>query len=440
MADQQDSPGSRANQPTKLEDLKGIRFDHAFYVSIALKAAADLRIALKIDEGVFRRIAPSAWQDPRPAFIYRVLDELQKAGLCINEWFEKLEDDSTPDPADHETRLYHQWLLDEQNFRARKLTEVLVDLVCFSATNEPRYYRDYLQLRELDATVRSLNDQEEFFGFRRRNSEYIADLTMRSIIAGEEKLDPSKRWYLEEPGLFQERWRTRGVRFSSFRKRYIRSLELALPNERAALGQTYMHVYGSISGDIHFTPQETSWDFDPETVYVGFNRVGLLCYAILIRCQDLLGVIPEGINAWLRHIHDENKGPAEIVGELKQEKAEVGDYVWADGHICEVMDIVRSKVGYVSYLLRYAERPPIPEIKEDWYRGLRIPLVAERSFVEGALRELQSDPRFRDMGDAKQRERLDQAIAILWRAQNKAKLQGNTKTQITSIRAIKLPD
>src|SRR5262249_8217657 len=165
VADQEDSPPTK--QPTKLGELKGIQFDHALYISIALKATSELRAGLKIEEVAFRKIATSAWHDPRPAFIYRVLDEVQKAGLCINEWYEKLKDDSIPDPADHETRLTHQWLLDEQNFRARKLTEVLLDLICFSATNEPEYYRDYLQLRTLDTTVRSLIDQEEFFGFRR---------------------------------------------------------------------------------------------------------------------------------------------------------------------------------------------------------------------------------------------------------------------------------
>ena len=219
---------------TKVDDPKGIQLDHDIYVSIALKAVPELRTALKIEETTFRRMALSAWPDPRPAFIYRVLDEVQKAGICIHEWFKKLKDDSTPDLADHKTRLTFQWLLDEQSFRARRLTEMLVDLICFSATNKPEYYRDYLQLHELNTMCRSLTDQEKFFGFRRRNSEYTADLTAREIIAGEAKLDVSKRWYVDKQGPFQEEWKTRGVKFSSFRKRYIRSLELALPTELGA--------------------------------------------------------------------------------------------------------------------------------------------------------------------------------------------------------------
>ena len=413
----------------KVDDPKGIKFGHDFYRSIAIEAATDLRNALNIDEVRFRRMAPSAWQDPRPAFIYRVLDEVQKAGICIHDWYETLKDQESPlNPADHMTRLVSQWLLDEQNFRARKLTEVLVDLICFSATNEAEYYRDYLQLHELDPTVRSLIDQDEFFGFRRRNSEYSVDWAVKDIIAGEAKLDVSKRWYLENPVPFQQKWKTRGVKFSSFRQRYIRSLELALPNELGALGKTYIHAYGSMSSNVHFTPQETSWKFDPEAVYLGFNRVGLLCFAILIRCQHLLGVVPDGPNAQLRKIHDENTGPAEIVGELKQEKAEVGDFVWAHGYICEVMEIRRSKLGYVNYLLRYIERPPIPEIREDWFAGFEIRLVATRSAAEKTLRRLQTDPNidektrshFRDTRVEKQKELLDQAVVILWRSVQQA--------------------
>jgi len=419
-----------------VDDSKDIQFDHDFYCSIAFKAAPELRNALKVDEVAFRRMAPSAWHDPRPAFIYRVLDEVQKAGICIHDWFETLKDnDPAANPGDHMTRLTHQWLLDEQNFRARKLTEVLVDLICFSSTNEPEYYRDYLCLRELDATVRSLIDQDKFFGFRRRNSEYSVDWAVKDIIAGEAKLDVSKRWYLKHPGPFQERWKTRGVEFSSFRQRYIRGLELALPNELGALGKTYVHAYGSMSSDVHFTPQETSWNFDPDAVYLGFNRVGLLCFAILIRCQYLSDLVPDGSNAQLRRIHDENTGPAEIIGQLKQEKAAVGDFVWANGDICEVIEIRRSELGYVRYLLRYIERPPIPEITEDWFAGFEIHLVAKRSAAEKTLRRLQTDPNideqtrvhFRNMEGNRYKELLDQAVAILWRSLQQTKREGTRR-------------
>jgi hypothetical protein len=69
-------PTSGGSQKKTLADLKGIDFDYGFYCSIAFKAAVELRTALKIDEVTFRKIDLSAWPDPRPAFIYRVLDEI----------------------------------------------------------------------------------------------------------------------------------------------------------------------------------------------------------------------------------------------------------------------------------------------------------------------------------------------------------------------------
>jgi hypothetical protein len=129
-----------------------------FYTTIALQAAEDLREALPMDEDSFRRIAPAAWKDPRPAFIYRVLDEVQKAGVSIKDWSEKLgQSERRPEHSDHLICMVTQWQQDEQSFRAPKLREILVDLICFSQTNEAGYYRDYLRFKELEVTVRSLN-------------------------------------------------------------------------------------------------------------------------------------------------------------------------------------------------------------------------------------------------------------------------------------------
>ena len=292
-----------------------------FYITVAIKAADDLRNALRLDETQFRRITPALWQDPRPAFIYSVLDEVQKAGISIMDWSQKLsETDRKPEHTDHLIRLVTRWQQDEQSFRARKLAEILVDLICFSATNEPDYYRDYLWLKEFDSTVRSLNDQHEFFGFKRRNTEYGLQWRERDIKQAENKrIDVSKRWYLRrKQAAFQNEWKTSGVPFSSFRQRYIRILDLALPNELAAIGKSYIHAYG-MSADIHFTPHDSSSAFNEDDVYLGVHRVGLLCYAILIRCQKLLDLVLEGVNATIRKMHDENVGPATLVAQLKQE-------------------------------------------------------------------------------------------------------------------------
>jgi hypothetical protein len=411
-----------------MPEPKDFRFGCEFYQNVALKAAEDLRQRLKINEESFRRIGPSAWSDPRPAFIYRILDEVQKAGIAIKDWSEELEKTEVgPEVTDHIIRLVTQWQQDEQSFRARKLSEILIDLICFSQTNEPESYRDYLRLTELDSTVRSLRDQEEFFGFRRRNTEHYVDWIERDIREAEKNgLDISKRWYLKETTSFQDKWKTAGVRFSSFRQRYIHILDIAMPQELTIIGKSYVHAY-NMSSDVHFTPYDTSSDFDPDDVYIGIDRVGLLCYAIVIRCQYLLRVVPEGINATIRKMHDENSEPARLVAGLKQQVAGVGDFVWAEGFICRVEEIRKSKYGYINYRLRYVEKPPIPEITEDFYAGGEIRLVAKKDYGEQALEQFQNDPNldaetkahFTKMSEEKREELIGKAVVKLFRSQQR---------------------
>ncbi|MFZ3375834.1 MAG: hypothetical protein WA183_09795 [Chthoniobacterales bacterium] len=410
----------------EMAEPKDFRIGCEFYLSVALKAANDLRGALRIDEESFRRTGPALWQDPRPAFIYRVLDEVQKAGVSIKDWSEKLrQNERKPEHTDHLIRLVTQWQQDEQRFRARKLSEILIELICFSQTNEAEYYRDYLRLKELDAAVQSLRDQQEFFGFRRRNTEYHVDWIQRDIRSAEKNgIDVSKRWYLKQPTSFQNKWKTSGLQFSSFRQRYIRILDIALPSELAIIGKSYVHAY-NMSSDVHFTPHDISSNFNPDDIYLGIDRVGLLCYAILIRCQLLVGLVPAGINMQIRKMHEENAEPARLVTGLKHQIAEVGDFIWAHGDICRVKEIRKSKYGYTNYLVQYVERPPIPEIKQDYFAGGEIRLIAKKTYGERALTQLQNDlsldkkvrDHFSNMPEERRDELIDQAVAKVWRLQ-----------------------
>ena len=397
-----------------------------FYYGAALKASDDLRKSLGHDENSFKRIDPMLWDDARPIFVYRVLDEVQKAGICIKHWSETLSEnsgDSKPD--EHFTRIVTQWVQDDQSFRTRKLIEALVEVICFSETNEAEYYRDFFRLKALDKAVRSVADQETFFGFRRKNTQFHIDSLADDIKSAENtKIDPSRRWYVRGKKTFQETWKSQGVDFSSFRTRYISILAKCYPTELAVIGKSYLHAYG-VSSEIHFSSYDTSSAFDPKEVYLGVDRVGLLCLAIIIRCQNLLETVPEGVNRELREMHDNNSGPANAVRGLKTPNAQIGDFVWVQGDICEVVDVKKSSFGYVSYLLRYLELPPIPEIKEDWFAGFETRLVAERSFVLKAIESLQADStvdsatklRFRTMTEQDQSSLIRKTVLALWKAQ-----------------------
>ena len=169
--------------------------------------------------------------------------------------------------------------------------------------------------------------------------------------------------------------------FSSFRDRYKKILPIALPSELTVLGKSYIHAYG-MSKDVHFTPHDTSSGFKEDEIHRGVDRVGLLVLALVIRCQHLLGHVPEGINKRYREMHDSNTGHAELVERLKKKPAEIGDIVWIQGDYADVLNITMSKYGYPAYHVKYIEHSPLADVPEDWFAGFEVKLVAKKAQIE----------------------------------------------------------
>jgi hypothetical protein len=342
--------------------------------------ADELRKELGLDELNFRRLAPNLNREPKRYFIYRILDEIQKAALKISDWKESL---SEIEP-DKMQRIDYEAIIDDQQFRARKLAEMLVDAILFSTTDDQAHYGDYFFLHELNECARSQEDRYEFFGHFNKNAEWNANWLCEEIRSLEKAgLDPKSRWYVKEGEVLNEKWTKKGVPFSTFRYRYKKILPIALPSEFNTIGKSYVHAY-SMSKDVHFTPHDTSSSFDEKQAFRGVDRVGLLILALIIRCQLLIGRVPEGMNKRYREMHDSNTAPAELAQSLKTKPAEVGDIVWIHGDYAEVLDVALSKYGYPAYHVKYIERSPLAEVPEDWFAGFEIKLVAKKEKVEKA--------------------------------------------------------
>jgi len=377
---QPDSMKNDAKQKPSLlseEDAKG--WD--FYLSVGVMGAEELRKELGLDELNFRRLAPNLNREPKRYFLYRVLDEVQKGGLKISEWKEYLSE-AEPDKLQ---RIDYETIIDDQQFRARKLTEVLVDAILFSTTNDQSYYGDYFFLHELDECARSQDDRYEFFAFHNKNAEWNAKWLCEEIRKLEKAgLDPKSRWYIKESETLTEKWGKKRVPFSSFRDRYKKILPIALPSELTVLGKSYVHAYSGTSKDVHFTPHDTSSGFTEEEIRRGVDKVGLLILALIIRCQLLLGRVPEGINKRYHEMYESNSVPAELAQSLKTKPADVGDIVWIQGYYAEVLNVTTSKYGYPAYYVKYVEHSPLPDVPEDWFAGFEVKLVARKASVEKA--------------------------------------------------------
>src|SRR5215469_1044660 len=96
-----------------------------FYLSVGVMGAEELRKELGLDELNFQRLAPTLNREPKKYFLYRVLDEIQKSALKIAEWKETFSEAE----ADKLQRIDYETIIDDQQFRARKLAEVLVDAI-----------------------------------------------------------------------------------------------------------------------------------------------------------------------------------------------------------------------------------------------------------------------------------------------------------------------
>ena len=350
------------------------------FISVGVMGADELRKELGLNELNFQRLSPNLNREPKKYFLYRVLDEIQKAALKIDEWKKDLSETET----NKLQRIDYETVIDDQQFRARKLAEVLVDAILFSTTDDQAHYADYFLLQELNECARSQEDRYEFWGFHNKNSEWSANWLCEQIRTLEKAgLNPKTRWYIRDAAPLNDKWMKKGVPFSTFRDRYKKILPIALPGEFNTLGKSYIHAY-SMSKDVHFTAHDTSSDFDEEQILRGVDRVGLLILALIIRCQLLLGRAPDGINKRYREMHDSNTEPAQLAQSLKNKPAEVGDIVWIQGDHAEVLSVTMSKYGYPAYHVKYIEHSPLAEVPEDWFAGFEVKLVAKKATIEQA--------------------------------------------------------
>src|SRR5690606_19545214 len=138
------------------------------FITFPLRAAHSLRTSLKLDELNYKNIIGFGQNDPRAYFIYACLDEITKFSTACIRWNEFLTgDEDILDKSDPEAtkviyRATIESVADEQQMWARKLNEMLSQLILFSTTNEQHFYRMYLLGTFLDQYRRLQIDFSEF--------------------------------------------------------------------------------------------------------------------------------------------------------------------------------------------------------------------------------------------------------------------------------------
>jgi len=344
-----------------------------YWVHALIDAPEDLRPLLKVDEANYRFVAGSAHTASRDYYLYAALDEIEKLGVAILGWDEIIgeEKSSTKDTnalseIDPRVRAILERSLDEQSFWVRKALELLIDLVCFSETNENAYYRHLLLLQELREHVSNQQDLTTFYGAPSNNVDWSIRRAFEKTREIEEaEVDFGRVWYARDP--LKSVPKTPGGILTSVRHRLRTALPPMHPHEKLTVGLSYARAYGTVSADIHFRPHATLRDVSTDAIASGIDRVAISWIAAIERIQELLGEVPAGINEQLRNAHEGNEYPAKILDLRTRNRADVGDFVLAHGDLGEVLEKREGVFGYETYRVQYLAERPLPGIDDDWF-------------------------------------------------------------------------
>lgn len=367
-----------------------------FSATAPLKAGARLREELKLDELNYLHRVGYGVEDARAYFLYGCLDEVFKACTSILRWIEFLgepkEESKPPDDVTEEQkrnmlRVVREAVVDEQHMWARKLNELLSDVILFGPTNEQPYYRIYLACRQLDGYLGLQADCDEFFDCTNENANYsIRDLV--SVISSEQKvIDTSKLWYLRKP-INSAKLPGAGQVFNSARSRYKQAVQLASPDQRASLGVSYDMGYSRPSRSIHSNIGGLSEGGSRDAVDSNITRIGFMAAHVVSAAYSLAGVKPVGIAAYINDPSRIPEAQANFDRTVASDFA-IGDIVTPHGtDVCEIVDKRKSKYGYSSYKVRYLTPPLLPGYLEDWYPAGYVRLLSTRKALREKLVEI----------------------------------------------------
>jgi hypothetical protein len=370
-----------------------------FFALAPLRAAERLRKALPVDEVGYRRVGALLHDDARAYYLYGVLDEVVKASMAGMRWLELLgeaptgaeKEARTPKATegpeaegdDHLGRPIFESVVDEQEMWGRKLTEILLDLILFSTTNEQEFYRLYLACKELDAYVGLQKDFDEFFGCRSANANRTIDRLLGEIGRIKARLDFARAWFVAK-GVDFQRPPAPGRGLQGARQRFILAQAVASTDLRLVIGGSYEVGYSTPSRSVHPNIGGPTRESTEAEVAGNVDKVGLLALNVIALAHDLTGIKPEGESAQVVEALRRSEGPDRFRRTFQRE-LDVGDIVFAYGDLCQIVEAAKSKHGNTSLKVRYLIRPAVPGVDEDWFPSRYVQLLYRRRDIKPAM-------------------------------------------------------
>lgn len=340
------------------------------FLDIPIKGAGQLRKKLHWDYSSYHFMYGPSSYDPKGYFLFGALNEVEKAGISmmqVSEFVVDSRDNDVPkDLDDEQQRIADNVLqsrIDEVVLWQRKMTEIMVDLVGFRATNSKDYYQHYLVLQELASLRRTQTDIKEYYGAVNENYAYQEAELVRQADQLAAKLDADKCWYAKvknghiKHGLLS---------FEDKFKAVFPKMKVA---QRAVM-RTHYVSFGSQSKSLHPGSSAGNRNLKLDDVDAHLRRVILLTLHVVNATKDLMRIHnTKGFLKMCADLVKKNDYPIEQHTKKTRPDIEVGDFVVAGGDLCQVVKVIRSKYGYRSFRVRYLEKPPLPSTPEDEFIG-----------------------------------------------------------------------
>lgn len=351
-----------------------------FFIKEPLRCATELRETLPINEEMYLHTAGQAVGDARGFVIYTALDEVVKASLWLMRMQDLVQGERTDPRAGVIERLLLAQLAEERSGRVRRLLELLAVLINFSETDEQEYYRYLLALELLEDSVSADRDLRDFWNCQSANIRATIRHQVSWLHQIESRLELERCWFRNDSHAVPDPDKLRPGRvFSSTRARILRAFPRMTKNERMLFGFSYGASYGQASQRIHYSAEQMDYRLSADDDPSRHHHLGFLCFAVLSRCDALLGK-PD-----LPHVRrmmeilaatDANEMFAQTT---RREKIAVGDFVLAYGDLAEVLEILESSHGYQAFRVRYLAERPMSEIAEDTFPAIYVQLFYTRA-------------------------------------------------------------
>ena len=261
--------------------------------------------------------------------------------------------------------LLYESIVDEFEVRFRRLQEYLCNLICFSQTNEQKYFKLFFASEDL-ANIKFANqDIDEFFGHPIENFSFQYNELLKRCKTLISELDKSKCWFLN-PGVNFGSEPTQTI-MSSFRQRFKKALLVANDGEKVVLGPTYKVGYGGTSKSAHASVEEHLRDYNAEDVKHKIGKIPIICLNILQRISEIGNIEwPKNFINLLETARS-GEGARKGIFSVTQGNYEAGDLVTTEGgDVAEILRADKFRYGYKCYLVKYIFNSKIPDISEEW--------------------------------------------------------------------------